>query len=68
MMASSKAHMLRCASSPRHCDVHPSTPHSSGLARLASGAFYFAAYYSINFQFFSREIMTASELSNFMRL
>jgi len=25
---------------PRHCDVRPSTPHSSGFARLASGAFY----------------------------
>ena len=25
----------------RHCDVHTSTPHSSGFARLASGAFYF---------------------------
>ncbi len=24
----------------RHCDVHTSTPHSSFLARLASGAFY----------------------------
>jgi len=24
----------------RHCDVHKSTPHSSFLARLASGAFY----------------------------
>ncbi|MCX5907288.1 MAG: hypothetical protein NTY64_08895 [Deltaproteobacteria bacterium] len=26
----------------RHCGVQPSTPHSSGFARLASGAFYFA--------------------------
>jgi len=26
----------------RHCDVRTSTPHSSGFARLASGAFYFA--------------------------
>jgi len=25
----------------RHCDVRTSTPHSSGFARLASGAFYF---------------------------
>ena len=25
----------------RHCDVRTSTPHSSGCARLASGAFYF---------------------------
>jgi hypothetical protein len=25
----------------RHCDVRKSTPHSSGFARLASGAFYF---------------------------
>jgi hypothetical protein len=25
----------------RHCGVRPSTPHSSGFVRLASGAFYF---------------------------
>jgi hypothetical protein len=25
---------------PRHCSVRVSTPHSSGFARLASGAFY----------------------------
>jgi len=25
----------------RHCDVRTSTPHSSGFARFASGAFYF---------------------------
>ncbi|MCX5906629.1 MAG: hypothetical protein NTY64_05425 [Deltaproteobacteria bacterium] len=24
----------------RHCGVQPSTPHSSGIVRLASGAFY----------------------------
>ncbi|MCX5906808.1 MAG: hypothetical protein NTY64_06385 [Deltaproteobacteria bacterium] len=28
----------------RHCGVQPSTPHSSGFARLASGAFYFAMH------------------------
>ncbi|MCX5909193.1 MAG: hypothetical protein NTY64_18985 [Deltaproteobacteria bacterium] len=26
----------------RRCGVLPSTPHSSGFARLASGAFFFA--------------------------
>ncbi|MCX5907773.1 MAG: hypothetical protein NTY64_11470 [Deltaproteobacteria bacterium] len=26
----------------RRCGVLPSTPHSSGIVRLASGAFYFA--------------------------
>ncbi|MCX5907636.1 MAG: hypothetical protein NTY64_10730 [Deltaproteobacteria bacterium] len=31
---------LRCIL--RRCGVPPSTPHSSGFARLASGAFYFA--------------------------
>jgi len=31
---------------PRHCDVPVSTPHSSVFARLASGAFYVAAYVS----------------------
>jgi hypothetical protein len=30
---------LRCIL--RHCGVRPSTPHSSGFARLAFGAFYF---------------------------
>ncbi|MCX5906226.1 MAG: hypothetical protein NTY64_03315 [Deltaproteobacteria bacterium] len=30
---------MRCI--PRHCGVQLSTPHSSGFARLASGAFYF---------------------------
>ena len=29
----------------RHCGVPVSTPHSSGLARLASGAFYCAVYF-----------------------
>jgi len=28
----------------RHCDVRTSTPHSSGCARLASGAFYFVVF------------------------
>ncbi|MCX5907914.1 MAG: hypothetical protein NTY64_12210, partial [Deltaproteobacteria bacterium] len=32
--------VLRCIL--RRCGVPPSTPHSSGFARLASGAFYFA--------------------------
>ncbi|MCX5910009.1 MAG: hypothetical protein NTY64_23235 [Deltaproteobacteria bacterium] len=36
----------------RRCGVLPSTPHSSGIVRLASGAFYFAistlmAFYEI---------------------
>ncbi|MCX5906090.1 MAG: hypothetical protein NTY64_02590 [Deltaproteobacteria bacterium] len=39
----------------RRCGVPPSTPHSSGFARLASGAFYFAIqiltfYEFINFR------------------
>ncbi|MCX5906898.1 MAG: hypothetical protein NTY64_06860 [Deltaproteobacteria bacterium] len=28
----------------RRCGVLPSTPHSSGIVRLASGAFYFAIH------------------------
>ena len=32
--------MLRKRFIPRHCDVRPSTPHSSGVARLACGSFY----------------------------
>jgi dihydroorotate dehydrogenase electron transfer subunit len=31
--------MLRCAATFRHCGVYQNTPHSEGLARLASGAF-----------------------------
>jgi len=41
----------------RHCDVRTSTPHSSGFARLASGAFYFVV-----------SIMTFYEFINLMNI
>jgi hypothetical protein len=41
---------LRCIL--RHCGVRKSTPHDSGLARLAYGSFYEAVYYSIFFDGF----------------
>jgi len=34
-----------------HCDVRTSTPHSSGFARLASGAFYFVVSIMTFFEF-----------------
>jgi hypothetical protein len=42
-MASQKVDLRRWAASfVRRCGIPVSTPHSSGLARLASGAFYIA--------------------------
>jgi len=32
---------------PRHCDVRPSTSHSSGFARLACGSFYDAVFINV---------------------
>jgi hypothetical protein len=34
----------------RHCGVRPCTPHSSGFARLASGALYFVVDEKDDFQ------------------
>ncbi|MCX5906484.1 MAG: hypothetical protein NTY64_04650 [Deltaproteobacteria bacterium] len=42
---------LRCIL--RRCGVPPSTPHSSGFARLASGAFYFAIQILTFYEFIS---------------
>jgi hypothetical protein len=46
---------LRCIL--RHCGVRPSTPHSSGLARLACGAFYAAVGFGSFFDFFYEFVM-----------
>jgi hypothetical protein len=36
----------------RHCSVRLCKPHSSVFARLASGAFYFADHFQLNFPLF----------------
>ncbi|MCK9527983.1 MAG: hypothetical protein M0Q23_04925 [Syntrophales bacterium] len=45
----------------RHCGVPLSTPHSSGFARLACGAFYEAILNQMFFDFLrDRQVLTAS--------
>jgi hypothetical protein len=47
-MALSKAEGLRCASSFVTAAYFYSTPHSSGIARLASGSFFFAVSFQLS--------------------
>ncbi|MCX5907517.1 MAG: hypothetical protein NTY64_10095 [Deltaproteobacteria bacterium] len=55
---------LRCIL--RRCGVPPSTPHSSGFARLASGVFYFAIHILTFYEFI--KFGTSSEILRFSKL
>ncbi len=44
----------------RHCDVRTSTPHSSGFARLASGAFYFVVSIMTFYEFIKFDVPVKS--------
>jgi len=59
--------MLRSSFILRHCSVRLCTPHSSGFARLACGAFYGAVEFGLFFDFLqvNKKMISGEHYVNF---